>query len=39
MSVSDRPEIDAIIERLDREHGGLRDLVKYVVASDAFLSK
>jgi len=39
MSVSDRPEIDAMIERLDNDHGGLRDLVKHVVTSDTFLTK
>ena len=39
MSVSDRPEIDAIIERLEKDSGGLRDLVKHVVASDTVLSK
>jgi hypothetical protein len=39
MSVADRSEIDAIIERLERERGGLRELVKHVVTSDTFLSK
>lgn len=39
MSVSDRPAIDAIIEQLESEQGGLRDLVKHVVTSKTFLSK
>lgn len=39
MSVSDRPEIDAIVQKLKSEHGGLRDLVKHVVSSKAFLSR
>lgn len=39
MSVSDRPEIDAIVERLESDGGGLRDLVKHVVTSDTFLTK
>lgn len=39
MSVSDRPEIDAITQKLKSARGGLRDLVKHVVSSEAFLSK
>ncbi len=39
MSVSDRPEIDAIVSRLKSRRGGLRVLVKQVVTSEAFLSK
>ena len=39
MSVSDRPEIDAIVQQLKSERGGLRDLVKHVVSSETFLSK
>jgi hypothetical protein len=37
-SVADRPEIDRIVAQLS-ESGGLRDLVKLVVSSDAFLTK
>ena len=39
MSVSDRPEIDSIIVRMESHGGGLRDLIKFVVASQTFLSK
>ena len=39
MNASDRPEIDAIINQLESERGGLRDLVKHVVTSKTFLSK
>lgn len=39
LSVADRPEIDAIVEQLESDEGGLRDLVKHVVTSDTFLSK
>ena len=39
MSVSDRPEIDAIVGKLESDRGGLRDLVKLVVTSQVFLSK
>jgi len=39
MSVSDRSQIDAIVERLESNRGGLRDLVKHVVTSDTFLTK
>lgn len=39
MNASDRPEIDAIINQLKSERGGLRDLVKHVVTSKTFLSK
>ena len=39
MNVSDRPKIDAIIDRLETDRGGLRDLVKHVVTSDTFCTK
>ncbi len=39
MGVSDRPEIDAIVNQMKAEHGGLRDLVKRVVISNLFLTK
>ena len=39
MTVSDRPEIDEIVRQLQSSRGGLRDLVKSVVTSDAFLAK
>jgi hypothetical protein len=39
MSVTDRPEIDAIVDRLKSERGGLRDLIKLIVISKTFLSK
>ena len=39
MDVSDRPEIDAIVERLNTHDGGLLNLIKHVVTSEAFLSK
>jgi hypothetical protein len=39
MNVSDRPKIDAIIDRLESDRGGLRDLVKHVVTSDTFRTK
>jgi hypothetical protein len=39
MSVSDRPEIDAIVAHLKSESGGLRDLVKLVVLSQSFLTR
>ena len=39
MTASDRPETDGIVQKLERESGGLRDLVKLVVTSEAFLSK
>ena len=39
MNVSDRPKIDAIIDRLESDRGGLRDLVKHIVTSDTFRTK
>ena len=39
MVVSDRPEIDAIVKKLNADRGGLLDLVKHVATSNAFLSK
>ena len=39
MSVSDRPEIDAIIRRHQADRGGLRDLIKLVVSSRSFHTK
>ena len=39
MSVADRPEIDSIVERVESNGGGLRDLIKLVVTSETFLSK
>jgi len=38
MAVSDRPEIDSIVQRLTSKRAGLRDLVKHVVSSNAFQS-
>ena len=39
MVISDRPGIDAIVQDMKSEGAGLRDLVKHVVTSKAFLSK
>lgn len=39
MTVADRPEIDAIVNQLQSKRGGLKDLIKQVVSSEAFLSK
>ena len=39
MSVSDRSEIDAIVDRLQEESGGLRDLIRLVATSNTFLSR
>ena len=39
MVVSDRPDIDAIVQRLAAKQEGLRDLVKHVVLSKTFRSK
>ena len=39
MSIADRAEIDAIMQRMKSERGGLRDLVKHVVTSEVFLTK
>ena len=39
MNVHDRPHIDRVVERLERDKLGLRDLVLLVVESDSFLAK
>jgi mono/diheme cytochrome c family protein len=39
MTIADRPAIDRIVARLKSEQGGLRDLVRLVIASDTFLTK
>ncbi|MEK6234728.1 MAG: DUF1592 domain-containing protein, partial [Planctomycetales bacterium] len=39
MGVADRPEIDRVVNEMKKPKRGLRDLVKFVVASDVFLSK
>ena len=39
MGISDRPGIDAIVREMKSEGAGLRDLVKHVVTSNAFLSR
>ena len=39
MQVTDRPEIDRIVDQLNSHRAGLRDLVKLVVTSDIFLTK
>ena len=39
MSIADRPEIDRIVAQSNKNGGGLRDLVKLVVASNAFLTR
>jgi len=38
MAFSDRPQINAIIDELERRRGGLQDLVEIVITSDAFLN-
>lgn len=38
LSFSDRPQINAIVEELERRGGGLQDLVEIVVCSDGFLT-
>jgi hypothetical protein len=37
LSFSDRPQINAIVEELERRGGGLQDLVEIVVCSEAFI--
>lgn len=37
LSFSDRPQINAIVEELDRRGGGLQDLVEIVLTSETFL--
>ncbi len=37
LSFSDRPQINAIVEELERRGGGLQDLVEIVLTSDTFL--
>ena len=39
MAAGDRSEIDAIVQKMETTDGGLRDLVKQVITSKAFLSK
>ena len=39
LTFSDRPQINSILEELDRRGGGLQDLVEIVVSSETFLSK
>ena len=39
MEVSDRPEIDRIVELSLRKQSGLKDLLRLVVTSEIFLSK
>jgi hypothetical protein len=39
MSVSDRPEIDALVRGHQADRGGLRDLIKLVVSSKSFHTK
>jgi hypothetical protein len=39
MEAGDRPAIDAIIDELHQEEGGLHDLLKLLVTSETFLSK
>lgn len=38
LNASDRPGVDEILAELDRKKGGLRDLIRLVVLSKAFLS-
>lgn len=37
IAFSDRPQINAIIDELERRQGGLQDLVEIVITSDVFL--
>ena len=39
MVVSDRPEIDRLATKLQKQGGGLLDLMKLVVTSRTFLTK
>jgi mono/diheme cytochrome c family protein len=36
---ADRGEVDRIVEQLERDQGGIRDLIKLVVQSEIFLTK
>lgn len=36
LNAADRPEIDALLQRLDGEANGLRDLIRSIVLTDAF---
>ena len=36
LSFSDRPQVEAIIEELERRGGGLQDLVEIIVTCDTF---
>ena len=36
---TDRGEVDSIVEKLAAKGNGLRDLIKFVVQSDVFLTK
>ena len=38
MEISDRPEIDRILEKVDKEKLGFRDLVVEVVTSELFVN-
>jgi hypothetical protein len=37
MEISDRPEIDRILDKVEKEKLGFRDLLTEVVTSDLFL--
>jgi hypothetical protein len=39
MGVSDRPEIDRVATELEKQGGGLLDLMQLVVTSRTFLNK
>ncbi|MGK0241178.1 MAG: hypothetical protein ACI92G_004670, partial [Candidatus Pelagisphaera sp.] len=39
LEYSDRPEVDRIVEQLDRKGNGLQELVYLVVESEAFRTK
>ncbi|MBM82796.1 MAG: hypothetical protein CMJ78_19720 [Planctomycetaceae bacterium] len=39
MEPLDRGEVDAIVDKLKKKSGGMRDLIKLVVLSDVFLTK
>jgi hypothetical protein len=38
LSFSDRPQVNTILDELERRGGGLQDLVEIVLTSDIFLS-
>ena len=38
IGISDRPEIDRILEKVEKENLGFRDLVVEVVTSDLFVN-